>query len=533
MVEIKPLTRRMLLRGTGGIAVAMPFLPSLAPRSQAGETLGAPKRFISLTTGHGGAWGQFQYPGDDTLTEQQSYTGHTIRRGDLVSTVGDGVRQICPILSGDANVLTDEMVGKISVLRGLDIPFYISHHFGGCMGNYDATTNEEVRVNLTARPTIDQLMAYSDSFYGGKVSVLERSLVINQSYSHGWSDPQAGTGEIQRLPATRSNLELFERVFVEQSPDEPPENPRPLVVDRLMEQYNSLRQGDRRLGAADRIRLDEHMSKLDELERRLTTIISCGDVEPPTQGTEQLTSAQDFITNTESQREYWGLLNDVIVTALLCDTCRVVSLGADGPFFAQGVTFADWHQEIAHQARNQTLTQEQLSAGVTTLPQHDLWPGYQAMFEFQFLDLMNKLNIADPYEGNLLDNSLMVWQQESGRFTHDSLSLPAVTAGGAGGAWRTGQYIDFRDRSQNVMEAWVTGQDPDHPPPEEMELYTGLFHAQFLGTVLDAMDMPRAEWEVETGGYGDSYKNPYGPDGFVHPAARDNARFEALPWALV
>ncbi len=531
MVETKRLTRRMLLRGAGGIAVAMPFLPSLAPRSHAGGSLDAPKRFVSLITGHGGAWGQYQYPGDEMLTETMNYTGHTIRRGNITTVLEGSQRRICPILSADANVFTDALASKINVVRGIDIPFYISHHWGGCMGNYDATTNEEVRQFLTPRPTIDQLMAYSGSFYGGPASVLSRSLVINQSFSYGWSDPLAGSGEVVRLPANWNNFELFDQVFVEQPP-EPTADPRPLVVDRLMEQYNSLRQSDRRLSAADRIRLDEHVSKLDELERKLTTIVSCSDVDMPSQGTEPLVTAANFITNTALQREFWGLLNDIIVTAFLCDTCRVVSIGADGPFFAEGVTFADWHQEIAHQARNQSLTPEQVTAGVTTLPQDDLWPGYQAMFEHAFVDLMAKLDIEDPYGGSILDNSLMVWQQESGRFTHDSLSIPAITAGGAGGTWRTGQYIDYRDRSLNVMPGYVTGNDPSDPPPEEIEWYTGLLHPQFLGTVLDAMGMPRGEWEVATGGYGDDYKTPYGDTSFVHPAPRENAKFESLPWLL-
>jgi hypothetical protein len=31
---------------------------------------------------------------------------------------------------------------------------------------------------------------------------------------------------------------------------------------------------------------------------------------------------------------------------------------------------------------------------------------------------------------------------------------------------------------------------------------------------------------------GDPYKTPFGDDNFEHPAARQNARFDPLPWAL-
>jgi hypothetical protein len=511
----------MVLRSAGGLAVAIPFLPSLAPRSRAGGSLLAPKRYVSLITGHGGAWGSNMYPADTVLTEQESYVGHTIRRGTMTATDDGTLRAISPVLSAAATSLTPELVAKMSILRGLDIPFYISHHSGGCNGNYWDTTNTEVQPNLVPRPTIDQVVAWSEAFYGGPASVLTRTLVIEQSYSYGWSDPLAGQGEVQRLPASQSNLDLFEQVFIEPDPSEPEVDPRPLVVDRLLAQYKSLRESDRRLSAADRTRLDEHWSRLDELQRRLTTAVTCTDVEPPTADTWPLVSAPDFITNNMAQREYWALMNDIVVTAFLCDTCRVAAIGKDGPFFAQGSTFADWHQDIAHRAQEQGHT-----------AQADLVAGFQQMFEFMFLDLMRKLDIDDPLGGNLLDNTLMVWQQESGWFTHDSLSIPIVTAGSAGGSWVMGQYVDFRNRDIDVREDYEQSVAPTDPPAAELAKHPGLFHAQLLGTILDALGLPRETWEVPSGGYGDPFQEPRGPDGFVHPASHETARREPLPGVL-
>lgn len=520
------LSRRMVLRGAGGIAVAIPFMPSLAPRSHAGGSLTAPRRFVNIVNGHGGVWGQYMYPGDETLTETDSYVGHTIRRGDVTPTVEGADRVISPVLSADSTKLTAPLADQISILRGLDIPFYISHHWGGCGGNYHATTHSEIQGNLTPRATIDQLMAYSDSFYGGPANILTRSLVMYQSNFYNWADPLAQSGEVTQVPAVNDNMQLFDQVFVAMPPEQPVD-PRPLVVDRVLEQYQSLRQSNRRLSGADRMRLDEHLAKLDELERRLTTVVSCGDQQPPSESSSELRNTPGFLNDTALQRDYWRLMADIAVVAFLCDSSRVVSIGIDGPFFTEGLTYADWHQEVAHTARAQALTPEQMAAGVTELGQERLWPSVQQLFENVFVELIAKLDVEDPFGGGtILDNSLVLWQQESGRFTHDSQSIPAITAGSAGGTWRTGQYIDYRDRSTSVTPGYVDGTQPDHPPPEERDVYTGLYHAQFLGTVLQAMGMPRKEWEVATGGYGDPYTEGdpvlYGP--------REAARSEPLPW---
>src|SRR4051794_36936468 len=48
-MSIQPLSRRTLLRGAGGIGIALPFLTAMEARGQTA----APRRFISFFTAHG------------------------------------------------------------------------------------------------------------------------------------------------------------------------------------------------------------------------------------------------------------------------------------------------------------------------------------------------------------------------------------------------------------------------------------------------------------------------------------------------
>src|SRR6185503_12556004 len=131
------------------------------------------------------------------------------------------------------------LVGKLNVLRGLDHPFYIGHHRGGHLGNYaenDGNGTDGQVVQAYPRPTIDQVMAWSSSFYPDLSTTLERSMIVGDRISWGWSSPESASGVIQELPAVFSSLELFNRIFV---PQDDTLTTRPPVVDRVLANYQS------------------------------------------------------------------------------------------------------------------------------------------------------------------------------------------------------------------------------------------------------------------------------------------------------
>jgi hypothetical protein len=508
MSSLRKPTRRQVLRGAGGFTLALPWLPSLLPRGAEARTSPlAQPRFVAICTEHGAIWPQNMFPADDTLTETMSYAGHTIRRGDLVRTESGDIATISPVLSGNATDLTPELVAKMNVIRGLDIPFYIAHHRGGHLGNFaanDGNGSDGVVQQGNPTPTIDQVLAWSGSFYSDLSTILERTLVIGHDISWGWSNPQSQSGQIQALPVEWSSLALFNRIFV---PEEEEENPRPPVVDRVMENYQSLLQSNRRLSAMDRQRLEEHVTRIDELQRRLAVAVSCGDIPVPTQSSTDLWGDSSFGVNPPLQREFWQLFNDVVTAAFVCGTSRIAVLRVTDTF---SDFVGDWHQDIAHQAH--------LPDGAA---QQQLADANHRSFQDVFLDLVRKLDIDEGDGTTILDNCLVQWTQESGPMTHESIDTTVVTAGGASGCLVTGQYIDYRNQNSSFGE-------PFEGTP--VQLFSGLCYQQWLGTALQAMGLDPLEFAPpgQEGGYPDLYIGE-GREG-LYPSSVTDVRSEWLPW---
>lgn len=476
---VMKVNRRMFLRGAAGFTLAIPFLSSLVDDKVA-HAAGGPKRFVALATGHGGVWQPRMYPAEAALTDSATYAGHAIRRGGLALEVANGIASLSPVLSADSGRFTSQLAQKMNVLRGLDVTFYLAHHRGGHLGNYadnDGNGADGQAVQASRRPTIDQVLAWSPSFYGDLSTIKERSLVIGSGgMSHGYSSPGTQSGDVQSITPENDSRALFDRIFV---PPADPSEQRPLIVDRVLEDYKRLRNGSRRLSEADRRRLDDHIDRVDELQRKLNIQVSCGDVQPPTSSsTDEWGSS--FPVDPEAQKRFWQLINDVIAVAFACNTCRVVTMNIGDTFSDfQG----DWHQDVAHQAN-------------VSAAQHDiLAQAHQRFFEDVFLDLVAKLDaVQDPSGGTVLDHSLVQWTQESGCVTHDPIEMAVVTAGSADGFFTTGNYCDYRNLQKPAAVAGGGNLVDSH---------VGLVYNQWLGNVLQSMGLTPAEYEQGGhGGYG-------------------------------
>lgn len=481
-------TRRQVLRGLAGFTLALPTLPSLLPRS-ARAAGPVPRRFIAMASEHGGVWQDQLYPGDGALSDTRSYAGHTLRRGDLPLAIDGATARISPVLSAPASLLTPALAAKMNVMRGFDITFYIAHHRGGHLGNYadnDGNGTDGTDMQALASPTIDQVLAWSDRFYPDTSGILERSLVMgDHGMSAGWSNPRDQSGTVQRMPNESDSRALFDRIFRDGT--EPARKP---VVDLVIEDYRRMRQGDTRLSTGDRRRLDEHMERLYELERKLDADVSCDDVSPPMQSSMDWIHQRDFHQDPAAQVRAWQLLNDVIVAAFACDTCRIATLRPHLTFTDYA---GDWHQEIAHQANRVTWSSPPATTGPH--PHGRLAEGHQRFFEGIFVDLIAKLDAVGMSDGStLLDASLVQWTHESGPNTHDPIEMPVITAGGAAGALRTGSYCDFRNLGSVASRASSENRINSH---------TGLIYNQWLGHVLQIMGLPRTDFERDGwGGYG-------------------------------
>jgi hypothetical protein len=490
--QVIDITRRQMLVGAGGALLALPVLPSLLSKTAYGQdpVYTRKPRLYWLCTDHGAAFETSMFPAPAlAATKQALFADHEIGSGALTSTVEGQNRVLSPILSADSSRFSEALLAKMNVLYGLDVPFYIAHNTGQHLGNYarnDGNGGDGGAVQAFPRPTIDQIMAWSPSFYDDLSSIRERAMIMSsRPVSWNYSDPENRGGSIDNVRGYDSSKALFDKIFV---PEDTGPAPRPPIVDKVLESYKNLRNGNRRLSAADKQRLDDHMARIAELQRKLSAKASCGDVAMPTD------EARDHYGNTaEDAIKYGQLWNEVVTAAFVCGTSRigVLGYGSTDRFVAYG---GDWHQEVAHQWQ---------------LPdkQEIIKQSYQKVFDGIFLDLAAKLDIEEAPGMTYLDNSLLVWTQECGMSTHDSVTIPVVTFGSAAGYFKTGLLADYRR---------IGNPNSTYDPMAGGKQYLGLLYNQFLATVLQAMGVPPSEFERwDHKGYGvpfiskESWTPPY------------------------
>ncbi|MEM9069219.1 MAG: DUF1552 domain-containing protein [Myxococcota bacterium] len=479
-------SRRMFLRGAGGFTLALPFLPSLLSSTETRAQVPVQKRFIGIGTGHGGVPAADMFPADGVAEARHELIGeHHAHHGALPYSVDGDTATISPVLSGPSAVLTPELAAKINVVRGLGVTRYMGHHYGGQLGNFAYNGSG-------AGATIDQTLAWSDSFYPDLAGVVQRSIHVDtdtrlgRGLPWGFADPIARTGDLANIPVERSSIALFDALFGGPEPAEP-ETPRRPVVDRVLDHYRGMTSGRfadaARMSADDRRRLDEHMNRMFELQRRLETrgSVSCGALERPTGSaghTRDDLRLRKSPIDEVNNATWYQLFNDVIVAAFMCNASSIATVYARTPF-VDGWNGNDWHEQVAHAGDGETLGRH-----------------VNAIFRNIFLDLAQKLDVEEADGRTFLDNSLLQMTQEHGFLTHFALEMPLVTAGSAGGHFETGRFVDYRFRESTLLPK-------RHWSGAKAEFREGLTWNQWFANVAMAMDLRPDEWRhPDNAGYG-------------------------------
>jgi hypothetical protein len=127
-------------------------------------------------------------------------------------------------------------------------------------------------------------------------------------------------------------------------------------------------------------------------------------------------------------------LGKIITMALSCDMTRAITYIAPGLRAEEFgyPTGADVHQDYAHRS------------GPGDPPE-----GVEAMREFntfyaeRFARFLDELDSVPEGDGSLLDHTMVIWLMELATGGHAGDRIHAVTAGGANGFLRTGQYVRY------------------------------------------------------------------------------------------
>ncbi|MGC4086617.1 MAG: DUF1552 domain-containing protein [Polyangiaceae bacterium] len=230
------------------------------------------------------------------------------------------------------------------------------------------------------------------------------------------------------LPPREDPVKVFDDVFAAATftPEERERRRarRQSILDRVTRQLNELSQ---QVAAADKQRLDAHLTNLRTLESRLdsqaTALAACTVPERPASR-----------SGNDAFPAIGASMIDLLVLALACGQTRVASLQwsrSVSPVRFTWLGIDDEHHGMSHAPDSDAASQQKLTL-------------INRWYAEQYATLIAKLKAYPEGNGTLFDNSLLLWCNELGTGnTHSRENAPYVLAGSAGGALSTGRFLQF------------------------------------------------------------------------------------------
>jgi hypothetical protein len=243
-------------------------------------------------------------------------------------------------------------------------------------------------------------------------------------YNLSWQSP---TTPVAPEPNPRL---VFERLFGAGSPGQRRESlklrqtQQRSILDFVREDAHSL---DDELGNRDRQKLDEYLTSVREIEKRIAEAERfVGQTPDPAMPTPDGIPA--------SFKEHIQLMFDMMLLAFQTDSTRVATFllaneGSNRAFPEIGIP--EGHHFLSHH-RNQQDMMDKVAA-------------IDLFYMQQFAGFLEKLEQTKDVDGNsMLHNSMIVYgsgNSDGNRHTH--VNLPIILAGGGGGTLTPGRYVKF------------------------------------------------------------------------------------------
>jgi hypothetical protein len=211
---------------------------------------------------------------------------------------------------------------------------------------------------------------------------------------------------------------------------------RQSVNDLILDQINSL-MASPKLSSSDRVRLETHFDAVRDFEA-----LSCTLADDEEQAM-LLATGQGTLNDNRIQFAKWHM--DLIALAFACDHVRAATLqigdGNDGTEYTiDGQRLPSFHW-ISHRIYSDSDEGD---------PIEGAWEMHNAIDRL-FAELMDHL-LTRLDEHGVLDRSVAVWCNDLGAgISHSYNNVPYILAGSAGGALRTGQFVDVGGVTNNRL----------------------------------------------------------------------------------
>ncbi|MEZ0275228.1 MAG: DUF1552 domain-containing protein [Roseimicrobium sp.] len=395
MTTSAPLSRRSFLRGSG-ISLALPFLDAMWSRSMLAADAPPPKRLVTVCTALG-IYGPDFFPTnngrDYTLTPYL----------DLLKEH----RQDFTVFSGLSHPEQSGRDGHASEMTWLTS----ARHPG--LGGFRNTIS------------IDQYVAEKIGF-----ETRFPSLVMNTAGNNSQSYTRSGV----MIPAETRPSKVFASLFLDGSPGEVHTQMRKLkegrsIMDAVRDQAKRF---ERRVGSADREKLEEYYTSVREMEQRL---VKAGDwVNKPkpkvdAQPPKDIDDEKDLIGRI-------NLLFQLVPLALQTDSTRLITILIQGRGDVPAIPGVSIdHHNLSHHGQDpQKIEQLRLveRAEIGALG-----------------GLLSSLKAKKEGASTLLDNTMVFFGSNLGNAnSHDWRNLPTLLAGGG---FQHGQHIAMDTKNNTPM----------------------------------------------------------------------------------
>ena len=429
-MAIKPLDRRTVLKGVlaTGAAVTVP-LPLLQ----------------IMLNGNGTAYAQTMTPVSPLFVNWFFGNGSLPGKWKPAKTGTGANWDLSPQLQPMA-----ALKSYLTVISGLtnNIVAPGNEHPTGSAG---ATTGAGLNGNAVKLPSIDQVVAGLISA-GAPFKSLE--VGVTPATPNGAPDSLATVshkGPNAKNIAEYDPKAVFTRLFTGATTTTMPDqatklaNVRKSVLDAVLADGASLQK---KLGAADKQRVEQHLQSVRDIEARLVTT---PPTMPPTMCTGPTAPTTPKDTKSEAPPAVNTAMADLSILALACDRTRVLtfmfSLPAAHVYYrhltdTSSDMNADFHDTICHGDAGDMSSQPRVDKGV--------------MYAMNCLkEFLTKMQATPHGATNLLDQALVYVTSDSawGK-THTKTEWPVLLAGKAGGKLKGDGHFNFPN--DNLSKALFT-----------------------------------------------------------------------------
>jgi hypothetical protein len=408
IITRKHLSRRTVLRGAGA-TIALPLLDAMLPAATAlAKTAAAPKpRMVFVYFPHGAVM--------DKWTPKKE--GADFDLPQILAPLAPFQKQLTVISGLENKAAIAAPVHAVTPGTWLScIPPRISHDpLGGI-------TIDQIAARHIGQDTPLPSLEVGTEERGGEGSC-DRNYGCSYGKTISFRDPSTP------LPMEHNPRKLFQQLFGQG--DTADERVAMLKENRSLLDLVSRDAGDlrRSLGARDQALLDDYMTSVREIERRVQQIAS-RDL-----STVQLPDAPSGIPSRFD--EHIRLMFDMIALAFQANLTRVATFMMAAEVSNQPYNFigiSDAFHPLSHHANN-PQKMERLAQ-------------LQAWNTGEFAKFVQKLQDLPDGEGSMLDNSLLLFGSNmSDSNLHNHYPLPTAVVGGGAGKLKGNRHLVLPDKT--------------------------------------------------------------------------------------